>query len=79
VGRSQGPPRPPGRKSVGRPAAATVYRARGRRRARGVVDGRAVLSARPRLDVDHRGTDPRSEGALHRRHRDPQHAASCAR
>ena len=65
--------------ALGRPAAAAVHRARDRRRARGAADGRAVLGARPDRHAEDRGADPRAEGALHDRHRHPQHAAGGAR
>ena len=46
---------------LGRPAAAPVHRARHRDPARGAAARRAVLGARPDLDRQDRGADPRAE------------------
>ena len=75
VGRGQGPSRQPGHRPVRRSAAASVHRPRRGRAPAGAADGRAVLRARPDLDVGRRGPDQRAQGRLHDRDRDPQHAA----
>ena len=65
----------PGHGPLRRSAAAALHRPRDRGRARGAADGRAVLGARPDLDLGDRGPDPRAEVRLHDRDRHPQHAA----
>ena len=79
LGRGQGPPQPARLGPVRRPAAAALHRPRHRRRAAGAADGRAVLGARPDLDARDRGPDRGAQGALHDRHRHPQHAAGGPR
>ena len=61
LGRGQGPAEGIGARSLRRPAAAALHRARDRRRARGHPLRRAVLRARPDLDVGDRGPDARPE------------------
>ena len=56
-------------------AAAAVHRPGHRRGARGDPHGRALLGARPDRHRPHRGPDAGDQGAVHDRHRDPQHAA----
>ena len=75
VGRGEGPPEEAGTRTFGWPAAAALYRARHRGRARSAADGRALLGPRPDLDAGDRGPDRRAQGPLHDRHRDAQHAA----
>ena len=65
--------------AVRRAAAAAVHRPGDRDRPRGHPDGRAVLRARSPRDAPDRGADGRDQGALHDRHRDPQHAAGGTR
>ena len=62
-----------------RPAAAPVHRAHRRDSAGGHSVRRALLGARSDLDGEDRGADRRTVGALHDRHRHPQHAAGGAR
>ena len=69
----------PGRRAVGRPAAAAVHRALARRRTRGDPDGRALLGARPDRDAQDRGADRSAEEQGDDRDRHPQHAAGRAR
>ncbi len=52
----------PGAGPVRRPAAAAVHRPGHRRGAAGAADGRALLGARPHLDLGHRGPHPRAAG-----------------
>ncbi len=56
-----------------------VHRQCGRRRARRDPDGRAVFGARPDRDGSHRGSHAGDQGAVHDRHRHPQHAAGRTR
>ncbi|CAA9212058.1 MAG: Phosphate transport ATP-binding protein PstB, partial [uncultured Blastococcus sp.] len=76
--RGQGPPRPPGGGPVRRAAAAPVHRPRDRHRARRAAHGRARVGPGPDLHAGDRGSDARAQGALHHRHRHPQHAAGRA-
>ena len=66
-------------RTVGRPAAAALHRARNRHRARDPADGRAVLGARSDRDAEDRAADLRAEERLHHRDRDAQPAAGRAR
>ena len=61
VERGQGQAGPERLGPVGRPAAAPVHRPRHRDQARGAAARRAVLGARPDLDRQDRGADPRAE------------------
>ncbi|CAF0894699.1 unnamed protein product [Rotaria sp. Silwood1] len=75
VDRGEGQAQPERLRPLRRPAAAAVHRAWHRHQARGAAARRALLGAGPDLHRQDRGTDPRTEERLHRRHRDPQHAA----
>ena len=55
VGRSERPPERERARPLGRPAAATLHRARHRRRAGDHADGRALLGARPDRHPEDRG------------------------
>ncbi|SOT38729.1 hypothetical protein F01_140223 [Burkholderia cenocepacia] len=75
VERSEGQAGPERLRAVGRPAAASVHRARHRDPSGSAAARRAVLGARPDLDRPHRGADRGAEERLHGRDRHAQHAA----
>src|SRR5205814_1778813 len=60
-------------------AAAPLHRPLARGRAGGPVDGRAMLGARPHVDVPDRADDQRARERGHDRDRHAQHAAGAAR
>ena len=79
VGRGQGSPARQRPRHVGRPAAAALHRAGPRRRARRAAHGRAGVGPRSHRDGAHRRAHQRDLERIHRRHRDPQHAAGGPR
>src|SRR5262249_14215830 len=78
-GRGEAPAQAFRARTLRRPAAAALHRARDRGRARRRAPRRARLGTRPDLDPGDRGPDARAQANLHARDRDPQHAAGCAR